>query len=174
MGQHDLVPLGKVIGTHGVKGEIKVLSYAEFWNTFQQLGKVFLARKGFLNSYNIISVRPHKNLLLISLKEILSKTEAEELISAQICVSKDDLEGCEEDEYYWFDIIGLEVCTEEGRPMGRVERIFTTGSNDVYVASDGEREYLIPATSECVQKIDIGNKTMVVRPLPGLWDLDEK
>jgi 16S rRNA processing protein RimM len=174
MDQHDLVPLGKVVGTHGVKGEIKVLSYAESRKSFQEVGRVFLAGKGFLNSYNIVSVRPHKNLLLIRLKEIPSKTEAEELVSAQICVLKDDLEGCGEGEYYWFDIVGLQVYTDKGRHMGRVQRIFATGSNDVYVASDGGHEYLIPATSECVQKIDIENRTMVVKPLPGLWDLDEK
>ncbi|HIC92459.1 MAG TPA: 16S rRNA processing protein RimM [Syntrophaceae bacterium] len=174
MVRENLVPLGKVVGTHGVKGEIKVLSYAESWKTFQEIKEVFIRKEeDSPERYKIVFIRTQRELILIRLQGILSRTEAQQLIGAQICVPRDNLKECEEGEYYWCDIIGLKVYTEEGRYLGRVERIFPTGANDVYVASDGIHEYLVPATSECVQEIDIKKGVMIVRPLPGLWDLDD-
>lgn len=174
MVHENLVPLGKVVGTHGLKGEVKVLSYAESWKTFHEIREVFIRKEeGSPKRHKIVLVRPQGGLILIKLEGILSKTEAQQLIGAQICVPRNNLKECEEGEYYWCDIIGLKVYIEEGGYLGRVERIFPTGANDVYVVSDGVHEYLIPATPECVQQIDIKKGVIVVRPLSGLWDLDD-
>ena len=73
-----------------------------------------------------------------------------------------------EDEYYWHDIIGLEVVTDDGLSLGRVESIVPTGSNDVYVCAGGEREILLPAIDDVVKEIDVKKGTMVVTLIEGL------
>ena len=73
-----------------------------------------------------------------------------------------------EGEYYWNEIVGLQVVTEEGRDLGRIEAIFPTGSNDVYVCREGKREILLPAIEEVVRRIDRDRGVMVVRLLKGL------
>lgn len=172
--RQELVSLGRVVGTHGVRGEIKILSYAESLNIFRGISRVFLKQEGGrVETKKVISVRFHKGLVLMRLKDILSRDEAQLLMDAQVCVSKNDLRECGEGEYYWFDIMGLKVYTEKGTYLGEVKEILPTGTNDVYVVSEGRDEYLVPAISQCVRKVDLKKGTMVVRPLPGLWDLND-
>ena len=71
-------------------------------------------------------------------------------------------------EYYWHEIIGLDVVTEEGLPLGRIESVFPTGSNDVFVCRGSEKEILLPAIGDCILKIDRNRGIMVVRLLKGL------
>jgi 16S rRNA processing protein RimM len=71
-------------------------------------------------------------------------------------------------EYYWRDIIGLDVYTEEGKLLGRIESVFPTGSNDVYVCKGGQREILLPAIVDVIRQIDINRRVMTVRLLEGL------
>ena len=83
-------------------------------------------------------------------------------------IPADKLGDLPEGEYYWRDMIGLKVVTEEGRILGVIEAIFPTGSNDVYVCSGGEREVLLPGIADVIRKIDINRGMMVVRLLQGL------
>jgi 16S rRNA processing protein RimM len=78
------------------------------------------------------------------------------------------LRNLPEGEYYWRDIEGLKVITEEGKVLGTIESIFPTGGNDVYVVSGGEREILLPGIAEVIRKIDIDQGVMIVRLLEGL------
>jgi 16S rRNA processing protein RimM len=77
------------------------------------------------------------------------------------------LEDLTEGEYYWRDIIGLDVYTQDGKRLGRIESVFPTGSNDVYVCK-GEREMLIPAIADVIQGIDLDKNIMTVKLLEGL------
>ena len=76
-------------------------------------------------------------------------------------------------EYFWFELIGLEVFLDTGRYLGVVKDILTTGSNDIYVVRDDESEILIPAINEVVDKIDLVNKKMIICEIEGLLDLNE-
>ncbi len=82
-----------------------------------------------------------------------------------VLVDPADLPPLDADEYYWQDILGMRVVTEDGGNVGTITEIFPTGSNDVYVVQEGEREVLIPAIKEVVVSIDTKARTMVIRPL---------
>jgi 16S rRNA processing protein RimM len=93
---------------------------------------------------------------------------AEILIGCQVLIPIDKLRKLPEDEYYWRDIIGIRVVTEDGHVLGIIEAILPTGGNDVYVCSGGEREILLPGIADVIRKIDIDQGIMVVRLLEGL------
>ncbi len=78
-----------------------------------------------------------------------------------------------DDEYYWYEIVGMRVVTEQGVHVGEVGEIFPTGSNDVYVVRKGEKESLIPAIEDVIISIDRDTHTIVIRPLEGLLDEDD-
>jgi 16S rRNA processing protein RimM len=90
------------------------------------------------------------------------------LVGSRVLIPEDAHAQLAADEYYWRDLIGLSVLTEEGTRLGSIDSIFATGSNDVYVCSGGEREILLPAISEVILKIDLEKQEMVVRLLKGL------
>ncbi len=168
--EDDLLVIGKIIGTHGTEGKMRVHSDAESHATFSAQDFLYLkGRKGDIRRYELTHIRPHKNVLLLELDGVSSISEAKELVGASILVEKSKLPPPAEDEYYWFDIIGLEVFTDNGTFLGTVKRILQTGSNDVYVIGKEEKEYLIPAIADVVTNIDVGKKTMIVCPLEGLF-----
>jgi 16S rRNA processing protein RimM len=84
---------------------------------------------------------------------------------------RDQLPETDEGEYYWVDLIGLRVVTDDGAELGTLREIIETGSNDVYVVQGREKEYLIPALADVVSSIDLEAGTMTVTPLDGLLDL---
>ena len=93
---------------------------------------------------------------------------AQELIGCKVFLPQDVLEKLPEGEYYWRDVIGLAVYTEDNKYIGRIESVFPTGSNDVYVCKGEDREILLPAISEVIRKIDIDHQFMTVNLLEGL------
>ena len=121
--------------------------------------------KGSPQPYRPIAVRPHKKFILALLEGIQSRAEAEQLRGKVVLVDAAELPPLDADEYYWHDILGMRVVTEDGGNVGTITEIFPTRSNDVYVVREGEREVLIPAIKEVVVSIDTKARTMVIRPL---------
>jgi 16S rRNA processing protein RimM len=162
MGEYALLPVGKIVGTHGVKGYLKAVCYAESPNFFASGKKLVLTRERQpVGTFRVVSARPHKRVILLALDGIGSIEAAEEWMGCHLCVDKASLPKPEDGSYYWHQIIGLEVLTLGHRSIGRVEGIFPTGSNDVYVVRDGKKEVLIPAIDSVVVDIDL--KTGVLR-----------
>ena len=172
MEENGLLLIGKIVGTHGIKGCIKVNSYAESPSIFAP-NSLILAKTagGSEKSYTVAWVKPYKNIVRMCLKEVTSLTLAETLVGSEIFVQKATLSEPEEGVYYWFDIIGLSVFTTDGVYIGRVESIIPTGSNDVYVVKnpdDENKEVLIPALESVVLDIDLARSTMTVDLPEGL------
>jgi len=171
--RNDILPIGKIVGVHGVAGNIKIHSYAESISVFKP-GTRLMARKnkGEEQTYSIRWAKPHTQTVLLSLREVESRTQAEALVGSQLFIEKESLPRLAEGDYYWFDIIGLSVFTVAGEYIGRVASILPTGSNDVYIVKDsagGEQtETLVPALSSVVVSIDLKNKTMRVDLPEGL------
>lgn len=166
------VLLGKIAGTHGIRGELRVVSYSGEYDTLATLGTFLLkGTTGELKDYPLDSVRIHGNKAIVRLKGFSDINQVAHLVGQEILVRRDQLPEPEEGEYYWHDLIGLSVATLEGDKLGTLTDIISTGSNDVYVVTDKEREYLIPATEEVVRDIDLNARTMTVSPLEGLLDL---
>jgi 16S rRNA processing protein RimM len=117
-----------------------------------------------------MSSGPHKGVVLVTIDGITSIEGAQPWVGCEVCAEKASLRPPEEGAYYWFDIIGMKVFTSAGRLLGRVEEIFPTGSNDVYVVRDGRKEILIPAIDSVVIHIDSRDKTITVDLPEGLED----
>ena len=173
MAKSDIVPIGKIVGVHGMAGNVKVHSYAESLSVFSP-GTVLLARhdKGEEIAYSIKWAKPHTKNVLLSLKEVENRTQAEALVGRALYIEKKSLPELKDGDYYWFDIIGLTVFSVEGEYIGRVASIMPTGSNDVYivkgVAGGRKTETLIPALASVVVSIDLEKKTMQVDLPEGL------
>ena len=165
--------IGKIVGVHGIKGNLKVYSYAETLSVFEPGSSILVInQKGLEKTYTVKWVKPHQRVLLISLEGIDSRNLAESLIGSEFFIEKAKLPVLEDGSYYWFDLIGLAVFTIDNEYIGRVESIMSTGSNDVYVVKnpdqDHNNEILIPALTSVVLEIDINLKTMRVDLPDGL------
>ena len=169
-----LLPVGKVIKPHGVKGLIKVWSYARSADSFLHSGSVFLKpdHQEYIELC-VLDVTPHKNVFLLSFKGIDTYEKADNLRGAQVLVRKDHLKRNSKDEYFWFELIGLDVYLDTGEHLGILKEIIPTGSNDVYAVRLNESEFLIPAIHEVIRKIDIDNGKMIISAMEGLLDLNE-
>ena len=161
--------IGEIVGVHGIKGTNKIRSYAESLSLFKPGSSVLVSRKdGREENREIQWVKPHTGTARISFKGITDRSQAEALIGATLHIPKEALPELDEDTHYWIDLIGSEVYTTEEKYLGRVESIIETGSNDVYVVRDHEKEVLIPALASVVIDIDIRHKRMQVELPEGL------
>ena len=173
MGKEDYLPIGKVVGVHGIHGNIKISSYAESLTVFRPCSRLVLkTADGREKIYTINWVKPHSKTTLLSLGGIEDRNAAETLIGAEILIKKSVLPEPEEGSFYWFDLIGLSVFTVGGQYLGQIESILPTGSNDVYVVKDPKRgpayEKLIPALESVIRAVDLNKKTMLVDLPEGL------
>lgn len=170
----NLLLVGKVIRPHGLGGLLRIWSYAESEKTFLNSGKVYLRlESGQTHEHKVLSVIAQKKAFLMKLEGLSTLDAAEEYRNAAILIEKHSLHREREDEYFWHELIGLEVYLSTGKFIGTISHIFTTGSNDIYVVQEGEKEILIPAIHDVVEEIDLDGKKMVVSEMEGLFDLNE-
>jgi 16S rRNA processing protein RimM len=167
----DLVVIGQVTRPHGVRGEVKVLPFTESPASFQHFDRVYTRRPGRdPEVLGIVEARPHKRLVLLKFKGVHTREEAEDLAGAEILVERNWLPQLEEDEYYWTDLIGLEVLDGEGHGLGTVKNIFTNGVDDILVIVRDGREILLPFRGEIIDEVDLPNGRILANPPLGLLD----
>lgn len=170
--QDELIPVAKISGTHGIKGYLKVFSYSGNIDSLQHSGTVFLKGKtGLLQEFSISTVAAHGGGFILSLDSFNDINQVLPFVGSELCLKRSQLPEPAEDEYYWRDLIGLEVVTDMGVELGRIVDIFETGSSDIYVVRNDDREYLIPAIADVISYVDISGNKMVITPLDGLLDL---
>lgn len=165
----EFIEIGKILKCHGLRGQLKLKSCLESDDILKNLDKLFLKQCGcevFPSKLENIRIT-HKGIL-VKLEGINDTESAERWIGCQVLIQANALEPLPEDEYYWCEIIGLEVITEDGLILGRIDSVFPTGSNDVYVCRGKEREILLPAIANVIKKIDKEKGIMIVRLLDGL------
>jgi 16S rRNA processing protein RimM len=168
-----LLLIGRVLGPHGVRGLLKVKSYARSEDTLMIGGNVFLRQShGEISEHGILSAIPHKGGALVRLEGLDSRDQVEPYRGAEILILKEAVRR-DKDEYFWHELIGLKVFVETGRYLGTVEDILETPANDIYVVREGREEFLIPAIHDVVKTIDLENGRMVISEVEGLLDLNE-
>jgi 16S rRNA processing protein RimM len=166
----DHVLIGIVVGAHGVKGTCRVRSFAESPSLFKP-GSTLLTHaesSGPVEQLEINWVKPHTGTVLISFRGITDRSQAEALIGSELYIPKELLPDLDEDTYYWLDLIGMDVYTIDREYLGRIDSIIETGSNDVYVVKNDQREVLIPALGSVVVDIDVDHSRMEVDLPEGL------
>jgi len=170
----DLLLVGKVIRPQGLKGLLRIRSYSGSAESFMNAGTVFLkSDTEELLEYKVSSVKAHKGVFLMKLDGLISLEDAERYRGAEILIKKDLLRRESGEEYFWFELIGLNVYLTSGRYIGTLKDIVATGSNDIYVVKERETEYLIPAIHEVVKEIDLKKKKIIISEMEGLLDLNE-
>lgn len=164
----DLFVAGEIVKTRGLRGCLKVMTQMETQNITAGIECVYLEdTSGKRKCHNLRALEASGKFLFLELEDITDIDTAKALIGYKVLISEDMLEALPEGEYYWRDIIGLDVYSEEGKHLGRIESIFPTGGNDVYVCK-GEREILLPAIADVIRNIDIEKRIMTVKLLEGL------
>lgn len=158
----EYLEIGKVVNTHGVRGEVKVLPLTDDPARYNLLKSLFVDEHGRLEKYAIDSVRYDKKFVLLKLTGIDSLNDAEKLRDKVLKIHRKDAVKLPEGSYFITDIMGMEVFDVQGRSLGTVADIIKTGSNDVYVVRQEEKEILIPALKTVVKSIDLEAGRMLV------------
>ena len=159
---------GKIVTTHGIRGEVKVMPYTDTPELLCEFDRLFIGKNR--DEINVIRARVFKNTVIMKLEGIDTPEDAEKLRNKLLYMHRHDLE-LDDDTYFIQDLIGLEVSdADSGKVYGKIADVMQTGANDVYVIKGDDREYLVPAIADVVVSTDIDGGTMTIRPLEGLFD----
>ncbi len=167
MSGNTSVILGRISGVYGVRGWLKVYSYTKPIKNILKYPVWQLSQHGKKWHVEIDQGRAHNKGIVIHIKGLDDRDEAQKLVGAEILINRDQLPQIEEGEYYWADLIGLTVKNTEGITFGKLDYLLETGANDVFVVK-GERERLIPLLfDDVVVSIDLDAQLIIVN-----WDED--
>lgn len=171
----DLLQVGVITSTHGVRGEVKVFPTTDDATRFKKLKNVILDTGKEKIDLEIAGVKFFKNMVILKFKGIDDINDVEKYRKKSLFVTRENAVKLKKNEYFIADLIGLKVQTDEGEALGEVTDVLQTGANDVYEihTEDGE-EILLPAIKECVKEVDIEGGSMLVHLLPGLRDINRK
>lgn len=164
--------VGKLVNTHGLKGEVRIISITDFANERYQKGQTLALLKDgqWLKDVVVGSHRKHKNFDIITFENHPSINDVEKYKGCMLVIDEQYLTDLEEDTYYYHEIIGLEVFVGD-EFVGKVKEILELGSNDVWVVQrQKQKDALIPFINDVVLSVDIENKRVQVAPVEGLLD----
>jgi 16S rRNA processing protein RimM len=159
--------VGRVIKPHGVHGEVRVELLTDLPERFEWLDAIYVGERN-PRPVKIESVRFHQTFVLLKLAGYPSRTEAELLRGELLQVPESEAIPLEEDEYFLFQLEGLNVFTEQGEHIGRISEVLETGANNVFVIEGREQQYLVPDVPDVIKEIDLENGRLVIQPIPGL------
>jgi len=172
--EDPLLRVGRVVKTQGIKGEVRVSSPGGEALARSRGKVVYLVDSGGeKRALTVESSRSLKNLTVLAFREVKSIEEAQKLIGCDLYLDKTKLDPLPPDEFYWYQLHGLRVQTEDGKFLGMLEEVFPTGSNDVFVVRREGKEILIPATEAVVARVNLQDRVMVIHPLEGLLPEDD-
>ncbi|WP_408954576.1 ribosome maturation factor RimM [Natroniella sp. ANB-PHB2] len=165
----ELITIGQITRHQGNKGEARVIPLTDYPERFEYLERVYLVKNnGTKEEVMVEGIWYHKQFIILKFAGIDDIGEIMAYKNYYLQIPKAETVDLPENNYYLYDIIGLEVYTVQGEYLGQVEEVLETGANDVYVVSKGNDEILIPATLEVVIEIDLNNERMEVKLPPGL------
>jgi len=165
----ELVGIGEITGVYGYKGWVKVIPLTSFPDRFYKLQEIVITKNECILKTNVEEVKPYGNIFLVKLQAFDSRETARDYIKGILNINESEVFPLEEGYYYHFQLQGLDVYDETKGYLGCLKDIIQTGANDVYVIESKEYgEVLIPAIKEVITKIDLDNKAMQVKLLPGL------
>ena len=161
--------IGQIVNTFGIKGMVKIKPFTDDINKFDKFKKIYIKKENTKKEYQIEEVKYHKQMVLMKLKGINTPEEADLLRGSYLIINREDEEPLEQGTYYMVDLLGSEVYTDEDVLLGKLEDIYNTGSNDIYVVKDElGKQVLLPAISDVIKNIDIKNKKITVHIVSGL------
>jgi len=170
--EQTLIVVGKVLSAHGVRGELKVYSFTEPPANLLDYPKWIIRGNGKQYEIKRVESRQQGKNLLVRLEGLDDRDQAQQLAGLEICIPRSELPELDDGEYYWHQLEGLKVIEQNGHLLGRIERMLSTGANDVMrvlpcEGSLDKRERLLPYTADCVQQVDLAAGEIRVE-----WDAD--
>ena len=162
----DWIPVGRVTRTHGLKGELKFFPADQDYLVVQKDQQIRLGE----TTFKIKSVRGVKSPFIVKFEGVDSIEAAQSLSGQEVLVAKEDFESLPEGEYYRFEIEGLKAFDDTGKYYGVIEEIIATGSNDVYVVRENDKEWLVPMIDSVVQNIDLEEGKLIFHCVEGLFE----
>ena len=165
----EYLEIGQIVNTFGVKGMVKVNPFTDDTTRFDKLKKVYICKKASMEEVEIEEVKYHKNMVLLKIKGINDMNQAEKCKGLYLKIHRKDAIKLPKDTYFIADLLGLEVYTDEGVLLGKVDDIYNTGSNDIYVVKDDlGKQILLPGTKEVLKEISLEKEKIVVHLIKGL------
>lgn len=166
----DYLEIGQIVNTYGIKGFVKVVPFTDDITRFEKLKSVYIDVKGDLQEFTIEEVKYSKNMVLLKFKEIPDINIAEKYRNYYLKINRNNAIKLPKDTYFIADLLGLDVYVQETNELlGKVDDIFPTGSNDVYVVKNElGKQILLPGTKEVIKVIDIENGKILVNLIQGL------
>jgi 16S rRNA processing protein RimM len=165
----NLLRVGVISSTHGIKGEVKVFPTTDDMDRFRKLKKVILDTGKEQINLEIENVKFFKQFAILKFKGFDNINDIEKYKGKDLLVTRDNAVPLKEHEFFICDLIGCMAYEEDGTEIGELTEVMQTGANDVFIFKTNENtEILVPYTEECIKSIDIENKKLVVYLLPGL------
>lgn len=162
---------GKIINTHGLRGEVKVVTWTDYPEVFEDIEFLYVHKKTGDERLDIKNIKYQKNNIIVKFSQINDIDEAEKYKNMILYVDRDQMPPLPEGMNYIVDLIGLEVYNEEGEKIGVIADVFNTGANDIYdVKREGKKNLLLPVIDECVKEVDMENGRVIVNVMEGLDD----
>lgn len=168
----DRLEVGKIVNTHGLKGEVKIVTWTDSPDVFEDLDFVFAKRKKEEIKLTLKSIKYQKNNIIVKFSEINSIDEAEAYKNCVLSADREMLGELPEGVYYIADLIGCDVFDENNNKIGTLTDVFNTGANDIYVVSRPQnKDLLIPVIDETIINVDTENKRIDIKLIEGLDEL---
>ncbi|NIK10766.1 ribosome maturation factor RimM [Alkalibacillus almallahensis] len=167
----DYLKVGTIVNTHGVQGEVRVMSVTDFNERYETGNRLFMNWNNQMVEIIVQSHRAHKQFDLLTFEGYDTMESVEPLKQTTLYVSAEDLHELDEDEFYYFEIIGCDVYFTTGEHLGRIKEVMQPGANDVWVVDrpePGAKDALIPFIDDIVKDIDIENGLITIEYMEGL------
>ena len=162
------IAIGRIVRPHGVRGEVAVEVLTDFPERFDTIEMVYLGDTLKAETWQVTGVRWHKARVLLTFRDCEDRSAAERLRGLLVQVPIEEAIPLPEDEYYPYELVGLDVVTIEGEDLGRVSEVLFTGANDVYVVIGPHGQILLPAIADVIIHVDLDEGQIVVRLMEGL------
>lgn len=160
---------GKIVGTHGVKGMVRVQPWCDSPDFLKQFKKIYTDSNG-VNMLTVTSSNPHGNVVLMAIKGVDSIEKAEALRNKVIYIDRKDAK-LPEGRYFIDDLVDCTVYdADSNKVLGKLSEVSSTGANDVWHIKSGDKEYLVPAIDEVIVSVNVEEGALVIRPLKGIFD----
>ena len=163
--------IGQIVNTFGIKGQVKIVPFTDDITRFDELKEIYVEKKNEWKLFLLELVIYKKNLVILKLKGIETVEEAEKLRNCYLKIDRKDAKKLPKDTYFIVDLLGLDVYTDEGKLLGKVDDIYNAGSSDIYVVKDElGKQILLPAIKDVLKEVDLENKKIIVQLIKCLVD----
>lgn len=165
----DYLEIGQVVGTHGIRGELRVNPWCDSPQFFKNFKTLYFDKNGE-KAVKVVSSRPHGNIVLLKFDEVETVESATKLRNKVLYIKREDAK-LPDDRYFVQELIGCEVVdVDDNTVYGKISDVSETGANDVWHIKNDENEYLIPAIPDVVIDTDVKNNIVKIRPMKGIFD----